>query len=88
MKLRLIIVLAAVLTLGAQPVGTVVYLLPIAHVDLEAVIVRAELMKSLHLHAGDIAWAAYYAGRETYARELLAALWAAHGIVPVPPQNL
>lgn len=82
MKLRLALLLAAALSLGAQPPGTVAYLLPVSHLDLQAAVAQAEMMKGLHLHAGDIAWAAYYAGRESYAREQLAALWAAHGIVP------
>ena len=88
MKLRLAILLLAALSLGAQPAGTLVYVLPLEHQQLQTAIAQAELMKGLHYHGGNIAWAAYYAGRESYARELLAALWAAHGIVPVPPRTL
>jgi hypothetical protein len=88
MRRRLALLLAAALSLGAQPVGTLIYVLPVEHPRLQAAIAQAEMMKGIHLHAGDIAWAAYYAGREAYARELLAALWAAHGIVPGPRRDL
>lgn len=69
----------------AAPANKLVLILPVTDERLIWNIRINEMMKSLLLHHEDVAWAAYFAGKEAVYRQLLAELHAIHGLPPHEP---
>ncbi len=85
MKTRILILLALFGMAGAnqiQPLGSGNGIYLIGERDLYARMVRAQSYKDIFLQAGDTAWAAYYAGRESVYAEQLSILFVSE--VPNP----
>ena len=78
MKTRILILLGLFAMAGARPPegqGDGIYI--VGEGDIYARMVQAESLKNIFLHAGDTAWAAYYAGRESVFREQLNVIFTA-----------
>ena len=85
---RLLLLALILCSLGAvrppKP-GEVVFVFQIGDGQLWEQIQEAERWKDFFMLSGDIAWAAYYAGREAVLREQYAELWNQVGLGPVLP---
>lgn len=70
----------------AQTPYKMVYQMTVTNDELVFGITNAERWKNFALLQDEVAWAAYFAGRESVYREQRAALWESVGL-PQPPIN-